>query len=642
MDTIAATIDRLIKAEYGRPAPPHFQREAAALLRDTCDTIQRYLSRAAEKGEDPGLSKGVNIHFPIPAWDWDTSAAPVLTMQTKHFGQETPLLVSPLPDSFASDVPRNTYLTLARGAVYRWRDSGPLPAYHLYLTPGQIEKLKGLEEGSARDFFIKQRYIPARLYETAWTLSAGDVDFIRKLTISLFAVQLQEDKRLAALPVVLYLSSKIDEKVWTTMERDEVLVPPDFSGEELTKALAKLEAALEGKEPPPAGPQTVEMFPPEAVESTKLPAAFLRNIHLLTGDLAALYDPENIRVPDFLRDGDKRRDMQEALDSGKSIVVTDGAKVAWEAPLQLALDEGERLTAEKLKELQRKCGKAGGTLDDKALIKMKPSKDDIIRAGLSEISLGMLGTEIEFALLHLAWQQRNDGGSLGLVKLKSWNQLCRTVNPDFDKLKRGPRNNYRRRVKRKVLHMKRLRSIVPYNQLGKERLIDTTWVNFLDDETPGENTVYIRPGLFDNLYVVAAAVAAFHIGRQLHSRNEKTLFWRLWGETSGTETRSIEVLVEWGDWRSFDREQNRRSLARALARFVELGYLKEATLTPDGESYRLVKATGHHFPPKQIEGEKAPLGKAGGAARPGTATGTKRKKAYPRKRRRRTLPRDGE
>lgn len=640
MDTIAATIERLIKAEYGRPAPPHFQREAAALLRDTCATIQRYLSKAAEKGEDPGLSKGFTIHFPIPAWDWDTSAAPVLSMQTKHFEQETSLLVSPLPDSFASDVPRNTYLTLARGAVYRWRDSGPLPAYHLYLTPGQIEKLKGLEEGSARDFFIKQRYIPARLYETAWTLSAGDVDFIRKLTISLFAVQLQEDKRLAALPVVLYLSSKIDEKVWTTMERDEVLVPPDFSGEELTKALANLEAALEGKEPPPAGPQTAEMFPPEAVESTKLPAALTRNIAGLTGDLADLYDPENIRVPDFVKDGERRRQMQEQLDAGKILIVGDGIK-AHEADRQYILDLGEEQQAMKLKALQKKLGKTGRTLDDDALVKAKPSKDDIIRAGLSEISLGILGAEIQFALLHLAWQQRHDG-HLGLVKLKSWNQLCRTINPDFDKLKRGPRNNYRRRVKRKVLHMTRLRSLWTYNQLGRERLIDTLWVSFLDDETPGENTVYIRPGLFDNLYVVAVAVAAFQIGRRLTSRNEKTLFWRLWGETRGTETRSIAVLVEWGDWRSFDREQNRRALARTLARLVELGYLKEATLTPDGESYRLVKATGHHFPPKQIEGEKAPPVKAGGADRPGTTTGTKQKKAYPRKRRRRTLPRDGE
>ena len=653
MDTIAKTIKRLVKREYGRPAPKHFQRAARELLRWAGKTMRDSLEAEASKGQKIPLSKTAIGHFPIEDWDWGAPSEPVLTSTVEHFKRELPLVVRTLPDAFAVDVPRNTYLTLARGAVHWYKDTpGPLTAYYLYLTPGEVEELKRIDEKWRRDLFISTKYTSHSLYSTSWPLTWYGVDYTRTLYVSFGPIQVQEAKRWAHLVVSFHVStfrkeipSMGPDGKYETLEEPPV-PPPELTAEELAPHIAELEDVLAGRGPT-EGPQTGELFRPGEVEktdTTKLPAVVMRHIQHFTGDLAPLFNPENPHVPDFIADGERRRQMQEGLDAGEIIILHDGSQMAWEMSRQYVLDLGEKQQASELKALQKKHEKIGRPLDNTALEKMKPSKDDIIRAGLSEISLGILGTEIQFALLHLAWQQRNDG-HLGLVKLKSWNQLCRTINPDFDKLKRGPRNNYRRRVKRKVIHMTRLRSLWTYNQLGRERLIDTLWVSFLDDETPGGNTVYIRPGLFDNLYVVAVAVAAFKIGRRLTSRNEKTLFWRLWGETSGTETRSIAVLVEWGDWRSFDREQNRRALARTLSRLVEVGYLKEATLTPDGESYRLVKATGHHFPPKQpkqIEGEKAPPGKAGGAARLETATGTKRKKAYRRKRRRQLLPRDGE
>lgn len=638
MDTIEKTIKRLVKREYGRPAPPYFHRAIVELLQVVSRAMRESLEAEARKGQKIPLSKTATGHFPIEDWDWGAPPEPVLTSTVEHFKRELPLVVRTLPDAFAVNVPRNTYLTLARGAVHWYKDTpGPLSAYHLYLTPGEVEELKRIDEKWRRELFISTKYTHHGLYSTSWPLTWGGVDYTRTLYVSFGPIQVQEAKRWAHLVVSFHVST-IGAEVPSVGSDGKIepppVPPPELTAEELASRIAELENVLAGKEPP-TGPQTGELFRPEVVEktdTTKLPAVVMRHIQYFTGDLAPLYNPENPHVPDFVKDGERRRQMQEELDADKTLIVHDGNKAAWAVPKQYALDEGER-----------KLEKRGVPLDDAALVKAKPSKDDIIRAGLSEISLGVLGTEIEFALLTLAWEQRNDGGPLGMVKLKSWNQLCRTINPDFDRLKRGPRNNYRRRVRRKVFHMRRLRSLLPYNQLGRERYVDTEWVSFLDDETPGENTVYIRPGFFDNLYVVATAIAAFHIGRRLTSRNEKTLFWRLWGETSGTFTRRIAVLVEWGDWRSFDREQNRRSLARALARFVELGYLKEATLTPDGESYRLVKATGHHFPPKLIEGEKPTRSKKSAGSRPGARTSTRPKKAYPRKKRRRQLlPRDGE
>ena len=635
MDTIAARIEGLMRAEYGRSAPPHFQRDARELLRNVSRGMRESLVAEVSRGNSVPLSKSAIGHFPLAGWSWGSQPEPVLTSTVEHFKRELPLVVRTLPDAFAVDAPHNTYLTLTRGAVHWYKDTpGPLSAYHLYLTPEQFEELKGCREESARDFFISSRYIPARLYETSWPLSAGGMDFKRELSVALGPVQIQEAKRWAHLPVIFYVSTNRAKPInlrelVEVEESGEMILPPDPSGEELIAALVELENVLEGKELSRTGQQ--ELLPPEEVESTKLPAAMIRAMQHFTHDLAPLYSRQKSSVPDFVKDGEGRRQMQEELDADKTLILHDGNKAAWAVPKQYVRDEGER-----------KLEVRGGPLDDDALVKARPSDDDIIRAGLSEISLGVLGTEIELALLTLAWEQRNDGGPLGMVKLKSWNQLCRTINPDFDRLKRGPRNNYRRRVRRKVFHMRRLRSLLSYNQLGRERYIDTEWVSFLDDDSGG-NTVYIRPGFFDNLYVVATAIAAFHIGRRLTSRNEKTLFWRLWGETSGTFTRRIAVLVEWGDWRSFDREQNRRSLARALDRFVELGYLKERTLTTDGESYRLVKATGHHFPPKLIEGEKPTRSKKSAGSRPGARTSPRPKKAYPRKKRRRQLlPRDGE
>ena len=66
-----------------------------------------------------------------------------------------------------------------------------------------------------------------------------------------------------------------------------------------------------------------------------------------------------------------------------------------------------------------------------------------------------------------------------------------------------------------------------------------------------------------------------------------------------------------------------------LARFVELGYLKEATLLPDGESYLLVKGSGYHFPAKRT----AAISDHGGKTP---------RKAYRRKRAKPDLPGGGD
>ena len=74
---------------------------------------------------------------------------------------------------------------------------------------------------------------------------------------------------------------------------------------------------------------------------------------------------------------------------------------------------------------------------------------------------GMLGTEIEFAPL-TSHGNSNDGGSPAR-EAEELNQLCRTVNPT-DKLKRARATTGG--AKRKVLHMKRLRS-TSYNRSAR-------------------------------------------------------------------------------------------------------------------------------------------------------------------------------
>ena len=54
MDTIAATIERLVKREYGRPAPQYFQRAMVKLLQVVSKAMRESLEAEARKGEDSG------------------------------------------------------------------------------------------------------------------------------------------------------------------------------------------------------------------------------------------------------------------------------------------------------------------------------------------------------------------------------------------------------------------------------------------------------------------------------------------------------------------------------------------------------------------------------------------------------------
>ena len=226
-----------------------------------------------------------------------------------------------------------------------------------------------------------------------------------------------------------------------------------------------------------------------------------------------------------------------------------------------------------------------------------PSREDFIRMGLSEISLGTLGLHISLALFKLAWEQQNTASVPGEVVLKSWNHLCREVNPRFDELQRGAQSNYRRRVQRKIMNMTRLRLYLKYNKLGKPCFVNTMWIKRYKREV-GSNTIILELGVYNDMYLVPIANRSLHLlddGRL--SENARKLLIKLLGETwpGGGAVRYVATLIEWGDWKSHDQTQNKRSLAQALALFVELGYLKEATLLPDGEKYHLVRQTGHDF-----------------------------------------------
>lgn len=123
-----------------------------------------------------------------------------------------------------------------------------------------------------------------------------------------------------------------------------------------------------------------------------------------------------------------------------------------------------------------------------------PSREDFIRMGLSEISLGTLGLHISIALFKLAWEQRDTASVPGEIVLKSWNHLCRTINPDFDQLKRGAKSNYRRRVQRAVMQMTRLRLYLKYNKLGKPYFVNTMWIKRYEREV-GSNTIILELGV---------------------------------------------------------------------------------------------------------------------------------------------------
>lgn len=629
MSIIAETIERLVSAEYGLPAPPHFQRAAEELFRSVLVAIRDSVKRDVDvihKGKPIKLSESI-AHFPVPEWNWRSPAAPIIAGKVGHGKEEVPLVVSALPDAFAGDVPPHTYLALARGAAYWYEGPGPLPTYHLYLTPERIEELKGISDAAAREFFIHSRYIPYRLYEDEWPVTVDGSDYTRKLTIALGPVQLQADKHWAHLPVIFYVTTSREEDSGKPDVAQYAMPRPsnDLALAELKDALARLEDALAGKE----SPKTGELFAPGEVETVKVPAVLLRSIGAIVPNLGEHYDPERASmVPDCVTDPERRkilRRLADSKDAGKRTLFVHnpggGAASVKQDWIVRIGDEAWRKGA-RPREWKKKAAELFGTLDDTALAQVKPSKEDLIRVGLSEVSLGTLGVIVSMALGAIAheWKQGNNPGP----PRTWWPRIARMIYPRYDDLPKTAQDACVRRIRRKVIYMNNIRAYIPYHRRGEKRIVDTNWVSYLDEPEDEKKAVYIRLGISENDYLLACSVALFGIlADDRFSDNAKTLLLRLagdtWVDTGGEKNMTVGKLLEYGGWKSHDLTQNRGSLAKALSLAVEVGYFRSATLNPDGESYHLVRGKGHYFPPKLIEDEKAyPRKKRG-------------KKAYPRK-----------
>lgn len=588
MDTIAKKIKRLVKREYHRPAPKHFQRAIVELLQVVSKAMRESLEAEASKGQKIPLSKTAIGHFPIEDWDWGAPPEPVLTSTVEHFKRELPLVVRTLPDAFAVNVPRNTYLTLARGAVHWYKDTpGPLTAYHLYLTPEEVEELKRIDEKWRRELFISTKYTPHGLYSASWPLTWGGVDYTRTLYVSFGPIQVQEAKRWAHLVVSFHVSTiragappvGPDGKIEPYAEPP--VPPPELTAEELAGRIAELENVL------------------AEAGTSRVPGPILRTSTELTLDLGERWDPE-LKAPssDLVPDAVTRRDIAERRARGKGVVVQTGVSsaVEREESEEDLFRIGKRAWTKRTKAEERRERKKHGPGGVKRE-RPTPSREDFIRMGLSEISLGTLGMHITLALFKLAWEQRDTASVPGEIVLKSWNHLCREVHPRFDELQRGAQSNYRRRVQRKIMDMTRLRLYLKYNKLGKPYFVNTMWIKRYEREV-GSNTFILELGVYKDLYLVPIANRSLHLlddGRL--SANARKLLMRLLGETwpGGEAVRYVATLIEWGDWKTHDQTQNKRSLAQALALFVELGYLKEATLLPDGEKYHLVRQAEHDF-----------------------------------------------
>ena len=181
------------------------------------------------------------------------------------------------------------------------------------------------------------------------------------------------------------------------------------------------------------------------------------------------------------------------------------------------------------------------------------------------------------------------------------------------------------------MDMTRLRLYLKYNKLGKPYFVNTMWIKRYEREV-GSNTIILELGVYKDLYLLSIADRVLQLlddGRL--SENARKLLIKLTGETwrGGEAVYRVATLIEWGDWKTHDQEQNKRSLAQALALFVELGYLKEATLLPGGEKYHLARCAGHDFTPKLTAAEVKHPGK-------------KPQKAYRRKRAKPDLPGGGD
>ena len=625
MDTIAARIERLIQAEYGRPAPPHFQRAIVELLQVVSKAMRASLEAEASKGQKIPLSNTAIGHFPIEDWDWGAPPEPVFTSTVEHFKRELPLVVRPLPDAFAVNMPRNTYLTLARGAVHWYKDTpGPLTAYHLYLTPGQTKELRKTAEKWRRELFISTKYTSYALYETSWPLTWGGEEYTRTLYVSFGPIQVQEARRWAHLVVSFHVSTiRAGEPTVGPDGKIEPppVPPPELTAEELSPHIAELEAALAGKETEPVQTGQLELIPYKKPKTFNAPAHLMEKAHLLGRRFSA---PSPVL---------KKHPLFDGFDPG---LVADYVAQQEKGSLSLC-----PLADDFIVGIQQDIPFRD---DERKLV------DDAARMGELSMDLGSLGMRVYLALLKIAKRQEGTTKRKGMVILRNWNELCREVYPRFDWMEKPAQDACRRRVKRALVIMRRTMLLYSYRRpewkqvrdkqtrakkwvrYTEEHFVSVTWVSKWETvKVNGRRThrTIIELGVYDDDYTKAIAELILELAADNRmSDNAQFLLFRLLRESWHHENRSVAKLIEYGGWRSKDDRQNRESLAEALALFVKLGYLEKAQLLPGGEHYYIVKHLNHYFPAKQIEAGRVAPGIASGEA----PEGVEAEKAYPGKR----------
>jgi hypothetical protein len=128
----------------------------------------------------------------------------------------------------------------------------------------------------------------------------------------------------------------------------------------------------------------------------------------------------------------------------------------------------------------------------------------------------------------------------------------------------------------------------------RERWIDD-WHN-VEEDGRRKHKIVLRLGIYSDDYTKNLGAAVLCLLCTIEYECDQRLFIRLQRESWLEKNMSVAKLIEWGGWRSNDRARNEHYLARALARYVEIGYLQEATFLPDTEQYHLVKHSDHYFP----------------------------------------------
>lgn len=578
----------------------------ALILRDVARSLRQHL----EGGGIPwGGEFSARVIHPVH-WNWGIESPPVFSLKTTHFGEPADVFISERPTGVASSgwefnyptppgggpdksiiVSGLRFLEVAGGAVMRRR--GEERTYHLYLTREEIEQLQEADE-ERREFEIKNRFIPRVFTRTYLDRETSGQKYSVELSISFGAIQVDnhESKYIpgppgdfAYLPMIIGIFGK---------GLDLEPLPVEEKRELWQEILDFLEHEIGRHEPEGQGDlfEKRELLAPE--KPGKIPGAFgvfapmLEKSHLITtGEVVS--DVENHPLSQLLYSAEVA-EMAKRNKSGASIIFSSGPELMQE--LHIA-----------------------------ELCQRHPAiREDIKALGMQALDLGgVFKMRVYLALSRIASRQRGTMKRPGEIILRNWNELCREIDPGFDKMKRGPRNNFRRRVQRAVAVMwgislyftynrplkkevpvkgsrGKLKKMVKVNErhIVRERWIDD-WHN-VEEDGRRKHKIVLRLGIYSDDYTKNLGAAVLYLLCTIEHECDQRLFIRLQRETWLEKNMSRAKLIEWGGWRSNDRARNEQYLARALARYVEIGYLQEATFLPDTEQYHLLKHQDHYFP----------------------------------------------